>query len=108
MIVYVTYPCDRDDDELEEAKRIIRHLQVKNLENCYISPLTALSYLRKMDISHNYFISLCIDILSCCDAMIVTGDDISERMQKELDFARLVKMEVLKLEKDGTLQPFKN
>ena len=39
---------------------------------------------------------ICLDLLSVCDALIVASD-ISDSVQKEIDFARLVGMEVIDL-----------
>ena len=76
-----------------------------DLENTYICPLLALSHLQYGEIGYDEEINLCIDLLSECDRLIVASE-ISKGVQLEIDFGRLVNMEVLRLEKDGTLQPF--
>ena len=48
---------------------------------------------------------ICLDLLSVCDRLIVASD-VSKGVQMEIDFAKLIKMEVLMLEKNGTIQPF--
>ena len=76
-----------------------------DLENTYICPLLALSHLKYNEVGYDDEMNLCIDLLSECDRLIVASE-ISKGVQLEIDFAKLVKMEVLRLEKDGTLQPF--
>lgn len=107
MLYYVTHAYGGDEENLEEAKKITHDLQINNLEHCYVCPLITLSHLRYGELGYNYELALHIDILSDCDALIITGDEISNGiMQEEIRFARLVNMEVLRLEKDGLLRPF--
>lgn len=76
-----------------------------DLENTYICPLLALSHLRYGELGYEEEMELCIDLLSECERLIVASE-ISKGVQLEINFAKLVKMEVLRLEEDGTLQPF--
>ena len=46
-----------------------------------------------------------IDLLTCADRLIVAGE-ISKGVRMEIDFAKLVKMEVMRLEENGELRPF--
>lgn len=105
-IYYVAHCYGGDIKNLERAKQITHDLQVKDLENTYICPLLAFSHLQYGEIGYDDEMNLCIDLLSECDRLIVASDTISKGVQLEIDFARLVNMEVLRLEKDGTLQPF--
>ena len=79
---------------------------MSDLENTYICPLLALSHLEYNEVGYDDEINLCIDLLSECDRLIVASEIISKGVKLEIDFAKLVNMEVLRLEKDGTLQPF--
>jgi hypothetical protein len=63
------------------------------------------SHLEYGELGFDDELELCLDILQNCDKLIVASE-ISKAVQMEIDFAKLVKMEVLRLEKDGTLQPF--
>lgn len=81
---------------MERAKKITHDLQVNDPENCYICPLLAFSHLRYNEIGHDEEMALCIDLLSVSDVLIVASD-ISEGVQKEIDFAMLVGMEVIDL-----------
>ena len=105
MIIYVSHIYQGKPENLERAKKITHDLQVTDLENTYICPLLALSHLKYGEIGYDEEMNLCIDLLSECDRLIVASE-ISKGVQLEIDFAKLVKMEVLRLEKDGTLQPF--
>ena len=105
-IYYVAHCYGGDINNLERAKKITHDLQVADLENTYICPLLALSHLEYNEVGYDDEMNLCIDLLSECDRLIVASEIISNGVQKEINFAKLVKMEVFKLEKDGTLQPF--
>ena len=85
-----------DSANMERAKQITHDLQVNDPENCYICPLLAFSHLDYNEIGYDEELELCIDILSVADVLIVASD-ISEGVQKEIDFARLVGMEVIDL-----------
>ena len=106
MIIYVSHIFLGKPENLERAKKITHDLQVADLENTYICPLLALSHLEYNEVGYDDEINLCIDLLSECDRLIVASEIISKGVQLEIDFAKLVNMEVLRLEKDGTLQPF--
>ncbi len=97
MIYYVAYKHDGDANNIEKAKKITHDLQVDDLENCYICPLTAFSHLGYNEIGYDQEIALCLDLLSVSDALIVASD-ISKGVQMEIDFANLIGMEVFYLE----------
>ena len=105
MIIYVSHIFQGKPENIERAKKITHDLQVADLENTYTCPLLALSHLKYGEIGYDEEMNLCIDLLSECDRLIVASD-ISKGVQLEIDFAKLVNMEVFRLEKDGTLQPF--
>ena len=56
----------------------------------------AFSYLQYNEMGYDEEMALCIDLLSVSDVLIVASD-VSEGVQKEIDFARLVGMEVIDL-----------
>ena len=95
-ICYVSHCFGGDSANLERAKQITHDLQVNDPENCYICPLLAFSDLEYNEIGYDAEMALCIDLLSVSDVLIVASD-ISEGVQKEIDFARLVGMEVIEL-----------
>ena len=105
MIYYVGHCFGGDKSNIEKAKKITHDLQVKDLANCYICPLTAFSHLEYGEIGYDDEMELCFDLLTCADRLIVASE-ISKGVQMEIDFARLVKMEVMRLDENGELQPF--
>ena len=106
MIYYVAHTYLGDKSNIEKAKKITHDLQVKDVANCYICPLSTFSHLEYGEIGYDAEMELCFDLLSCSDVLVVASEEISKGVQKEIDFAKLVKMEVLRLEEDGTLRPF--
>lgn len=95
-MIYVSHKFAGDPANMERAKKITHDLQVNDPENCYICPLLAFSHLGYNEIGHDEEMALCIDLLSVSDVLIVASD-ISGGVQKEIDFARLVGMEVVYL-----------
>ena len=95
-MIYVSHKFGGDPANMERAKKITHDLQLNDPENCYICPLLAFSHLDYGEIGYDEELELCIDILSVADVLIVASD-ISEGVQKEIDFARLVGMEVIDL-----------
>lgn len=98
-IIYVSHAYGGKIENLERAKKVTHDLQVADLENTYICPLLALSHLEYNEVGHDNEMNLCIDLLSIADKMIVASDFAdSKGVQKEIDFANLVGMEVEWLE----------
>ena len=95
-IYYVAHRFSGDHANLERAKKITHDLQVSDLNNCYICPLLAFSHLKYGEIGYDEELELCLDILSASDVLIVASEP-SKGVQKEIDFARMVGMEVIDL-----------
>ena len=95
-IIYVSHKFGGDPANIERAKQITHDLQIDDLKNCYICPLTAFSHLGYNEMGYDEEMALCIDLLSVSDALIIASD-ISDGVQKEVDFARMVGMEVIDL-----------
>ena len=93
-MIYVSHKFAGDPANMERAKKITHDLQVADLDNCYICPLMAFSHLGYNEMGYDEEMALCIDLLSVSDVLIVASD-ISDGVQKEIDFARLVGMEVI-------------
>ena len=104
-LCYIAHAYGGDKKNIERAKRITRGLQKRDLANCYICPLMAFSHLEYGEIGHDDKMELCLDLLTCADKLIVASE-ISKDVRKEIDFAKLVKMEVLRLEENGELRHF--
>ena len=95
-LYYVAHRFGGDPANIEQAKKITHDLQVADLDNCYICPLLTFSHLKYGEIGYNEELELCLDILSVSDALIVVSN-ISDGVQKEIDFAKMVGMEVIDL-----------
>ena len=96
MSYYVSHRYGGDIANYEHAKQITHDLQTNDLENAYICPLLAFSHLGYNEIGNDEEMAPCVDLLSVSDVLIVASD-ISEGVQKEIDFARMVGMEVVDL-----------
>lgn len=105
MIYYIGHCFGGEKSNIEKAKKITHDLQVKDLANCYICPLLTFSHLEYGEIGYEDEMELCLDLLMACDRLIVASE-ISKGVQTEIDFAKLVKMEVMRLDENGDLQPF--
>ena len=97
MVYYVSHCYQGKPENLERAKKITHELQVKDPENCYICPLLTFSHLQYNELGYEQEMTLCIDLLSICDTLIVASD-ISEGVKREIAFAELVGMGVVYLE----------
>ena len=95
-MIYVSHKFAGDPANMERAKKITHDLQVDDPENCYICPLMAFSHLEYNEMGYDEEMELCIDLLSVSDVLIVASD-ISKGVQKEIDFAKMVGMEVIDL-----------
>ena len=105
-VYYVAHQYGGDKENVEKAKKITRDMQVKDLANCYICPLLTFLHLEYGEIGFDEEMELCLDLLSIADRLIVASE-ISRGVQMEIDFAKLIKMEVMRLDENGELQPFK-
>jgi hypothetical protein len=104
-LCYIAHAYGGNKKNIERAKRITRELQKQDLANCYICPLMAFSHLEYGEIGHDDEMELCLDLLTCADKLIVASE-ISNGVRKEIDFSKLVKMEVMRLDENGELRPF--
>ena len=95
-MIYVSHKFAGDPANMERAKKITHDLQVNDPENCYVCPLIAFSHLEYNEMGYDVEMALCIDLLSVSDVLIIASD-INEGVQKEIDFAKLVGMEVIDL-----------
>lgn len=94
--IYVSHKFGGDPANMERAKKITHDLQIENPTHCFICPLLAFSHLQYGEIGYDEEIELCLDLLSLCDTLIVASES-SKGVQKEIDFARMVGMEVVDL-----------
>lgn len=104
MLIYVAHEYGGKSENIEKAKKITHDLQVSDLKNTYLCPLIIFSHFGYNELGYDEEMELCIDILSVCD-MLIIASGISKGVQREIDFAKLVKMGAARLEKDGTIRP---
>ena len=95
-LYYVAHRFGGDPANIERAKKITHDLQVADLDNCYICPLLTFSHLKYGEIGYDQEMEICLDLLSVCDVLIVASEP-SKGVQKEIDFAKMVGMEVIDL-----------
>ena len=95
-LYYVSHRFGGDPANIERAKKITHDLQVADLDNCYICPLLTFSHLKYGEIGYEQEMEICLDLLSVCDVLIVASEP-SKGVQKEIDFAKMVGMEVIDL-----------
>ena len=95
-MIYVSHKFGGDPANMERAKKITHDLQVNDPENCYICHLLAFSHLVYNEMGYDEEMALCIDLLSVSDVLIVASD-VSDGVQKEIDFAKMVGMDVIDL-----------
>lgn len=105
MRFYIAHKYQGDKSNIERVGKIAKKLQLEHPEHAYFSPLHAFSFLEYNDMAYDDFMEVCYDFLSACDVLIVASE-ISKGVQMEVDFAKLVKMEVMRLNESGELQPF--
>lgn len=75
----------------ETARETILKLQTAELEHCFLCPILVFSALEEL--SEQEKMPLRLDLLSVCDEIIFDGE-LNDEMKQELEFARLVGMEV--------------
>ena len=93
MLIYISHRYQGNPDNMERAKQITHDLQVADPGNCYICPLMAFSHLQYGEMGYDAEMELCLDILSCCDKLLITSE-ITEGVRREIEFAKMVNMEV--------------
>lgn len=101
MLIFVSHCYGGDKENVEKAKKITHDLQMKDLANCYVCPSFIFPHLEYSDIDFDTKMELHLDILQNCEKMIIMGE-IDEYVRAEIDFAKLVGMEVQYLDTPNT------
>ena len=96
MLLYLAHKYQGDKANMERAKKIAHDLQMESPDHCIVCPLLNFSFLDYGEIGYDQEMEICLDLLSACDVLIVASD-VSEGVQKEIDFAKMVGMEVIDL-----------
>lgn len=92
-VYYVSHAYGGKEENYNRAKKITHDLQLQHPTDCFICPILAFSHLEYNEIGYDAEMELCLDLLSVCDGLIVASE-ISEGVRREIDFAKLVDMEV--------------
>lgn len=90
---YVSHAYGGKEENYNRAKKITHDLQLKYPKHCFICPILAFSHLGYNEIGYDAEMEICLDLLSICDGLIVASE-ISKGVQIEIDFAKMVDMEV--------------
>lgn len=94
MTVFVAHA--QTEDSSVRASKIILQLQVENPTHCFIPAAIAFEHLYNGDFSQDDIFNIEADLLMNCDQLLIVSD-ISPVMQRQIDFARMVGMEVINL-----------
>ena len=96
MLLYLAHKYQGRQENIERVKNIAHDLQMDNPNHCVVCPLLNFSCLDYGEIGDDQEMEICLDLLSACDVLIVASD-ISDGVQKEIEFAKMVGMEVIDL-----------
>ena len=96
MLYYVAHKYGGDPLNVEKAKKITRNLQMNDLENCYICPLSMFSHINYNEIGYEQELQLCFDVLTRCDVLLVASE-ISNGVKQEMEVAEKHNIKVVHL-----------
>ena len=94
MTIFVAHA--QTEDSLIRASKIILQLQHENPTHCFIPAAIAFEHLYNGDFSQDEIFDIECDLLCNCDQLLIVSK-ISPIIQREIDFARMVGMEVIDL-----------
>ena len=94
MTVFVAHK--QADESTIRSQKIVLQLQYENPTHCFIPAAIAFEHLYNGDFSQKEIYDIETDVLSNCDQLLIVSD-ISPIMQMQIDFARMVGMEVIDL-----------
>ena len=94
MTVFVAHA--QTEDSSVRASKIILQLQMENPTHCFIPASIAFEHLYNGDFSQDDIFNIEADLLMNCDTMFIVSD-ISPIMQRQIDYCRMVGMEVIDL-----------
>lgn len=90
---YVSHAYSGKEENYNRAKQITHDLQVQRPQDCYVCPIMAFSHLQYLELGLDAQTEIRLDLLSLCDGLIVVGEK-DGFMQREIEFAKMVDMEV--------------
>ena len=94
MTVFVAH-CQNEESAIRSQK-IVLQLQYENPTHCFIPASIAFEHLYNGDFSQDDIFDIEADLLMNCDQMLIVSD-ISPIMQRQIDYCRIVGMEVVDL-----------
>ena len=94
MTVFVAHA--QTENSCLRLSQIVLQLQFENPTHCFIPAAIAFEHLYNGDFSQDEIFDIEADLLMNCDQMLIVSD-ISPIMQRQIDFARMVGMEVIDL-----------
>ena len=94
MTVFVAH--DQTYESTIRSKKIVLQLQYENPAHCFIPASIAFEHLYNGDFSQDEIFDIECDLLCNCDQLLVVSE-ISPIIQREIDFAQMVGMEVIDL-----------
>ena len=94
MTVFVAHA--QTDESTIRSQKIVLQLQMENPTHCFIPAAIAFEHLYNGDFSQEDIFDIEADLLMNCDQMLIASD-ISPIMQRQIDYCRMVGMEVIDL-----------
>ena len=94
MTVFVAH--EQTEESSLRLSKIALQLQMENPTHCFIPAAIAFEHLYNSDFSQDDIFEIEADLLMNCDQMLIVSD-ISPIMQRQIDYCRMVGMEVVDL-----------
>ena len=94
MTVFVAH--EQTDESTIRSQKIVLQLQMENPTHCFIPAAIAFEHLYNGDFSQEDIFDIEADLLMNCDQMLVVSD-VSPIMKRQIDYCRMVGMEVIDL-----------
>jgi hypothetical protein len=84
------------EDSSLRLSKIVLQLQYENTTHCFVPAAIAFEHLYNGDFSQEDIFDIEADLLMNCDQMLIVSD-ISPIMRRQIDYCRMVGMEVIDL-----------
>ena len=94
MTIFVAH--EQNDQSTIRSQKIALQLQMENPTHCFIPATIAFEHLYNGDFSQDDIFNIEADLLMNCDQMMIVSD-VSAIMQRQIDYCRMVGMEVVDL-----------
>ena len=94
MTIFVAHK--QNDRSTIRSQKIVLQLQYENPTHCFIPAAIAFEHLYNGDFSQDDIFDIEADLLMNCDQLLIVSD-ISPIMRRQIDYCRMVGMEVVDL-----------